>query len=240
MPSPKEVYDAVVWALEAETEPDPDPDSPESANARLSSIATINPDIHDAGGYNRDHKFPGIDVTLDRKTRLDDGGSTGEWMGEFAFDDDGHMTGRIFSKLWRVRLLFNVVMWAGDETHTITGLDDDLESVLSRFDTDLRGDFLRAEDGTALQLRSFTDEGGEMGRGSSSIREYEHEATTVFEQRIAESEYGEIPTVKNVLVPLPEEHHGDPRTSVEDILGDVTQDRIDSEGTSGSGGSSGQ
>jgi len=83
-------------------------------------------------------------------------------------------------------------------------------------------------------LRSFTDEGGGMGRGSSSIREYEHEATVEFEQLIDESEYGSIPTVKNVLVPLPSEHHGDP-TADGEIEGDVPQERIDAEGTSGAG-----
>ena len=229
MASPQEIYEAVVRVLKAETEPDPNPDSPVGANARLSEIATINPDIHDASGRNRQHKFPGIGVTLDRKSRLDDGDATGEWTGEFDFDDNGQMNGRIFSKLWRVRLLFSVVMWSGDSDHTITGLSDDLESVLSRFDTKLRGDFLRKEDGTALQIRSFTDQGGEMGRGSSSLREYEHEVTIEFEQLINENEYGPTPTVENVLVPLPGEHHGDPTTLEDEIMGDVTQDRIDRE-----------
>jgi hypothetical protein len=229
MPSPNEIYNAVVRVLEQETLPDPDPTSSVGADARLSSIATINPDIHDPSGRNRSHQFPGIDITLDRKVRLDSGDATGEWTGEFEFDDDGHLLGRIFSKLWEVRILFNIVMWSGDEKNTITGLSDDLESVLSRFDTKLRGDFLRREDGTALQIRSFIDQGGQMGRGSSSLREYEHEVTVEFEQLINENEYGPTPTVENVLVPLPGEHHGDPTTSEDEILGDVTQERIDRE-----------
>lgn len=233
MPSPKQIYDAVVRALERETDPDPNPGTPTGPNARLSAFSTVNPDIHDASGRNRDHKFPGIDVTLERKRRLDEGDAFGEWTGEFEYDDKGQMVGRIFSKFWRVTLQLSVVMWAGDTDHTITGLDGDLESVLSRFDTNVRGDFLLAEDGTPLQnIKSIADEGGEMGRGSSSIREYDHEATIEFEEIIYErEEFGPTPTINNVLYPRSDEHHAAPETSPGDVVGDVPQERIDIEPT---------
>lgn len=229
MPSPKTLYDSVVRALRAELS-DPDPDTPQGPNGRLSSFAQINPDIHDSGGFNRDLPLPGVDVTLDRKSRLDDGGSQGEWTGEWARDADGNPTGRIFSKLWEVRLLFNVVMWTGDEVHDITGLDEDLSTVLDRFDPDARADFLHDEDGNAIQnIRDFSDEGGEMGRDRSNLREYEHEAIVEFEQRIDEAEeYGPTPTVNNVLVPEPGEHYGGDEFE-DSIEGDVPLDRIETE-----------
>ena len=230
MPNPEQVYDAVVRALEAEVSSDPNPDSPVGADARLSSFAQINPDVHDEGGFNRHLKLPSIDVTLDRQTRQDAGGVTGEWTGEWDFDTNGNPRGRIFAKQWRVRVLFTVFMWAGDDDHTITGLDSDLTSVLNRFDTKLRGDFLVDENGTALQgIQSVTDLGGENARGTSNTRAYDHELEVEFTNRIPESEYGPTPHVANVLFPSPGEHHGDPETPESDIVGDVPQDRIDAE-----------
>lgn len=210
MPTLNQVYEAFVRALRAETTTDPDPSTPEGPNARLASIAQVAADEHAAAERNRQLKYPSIEVSIASDTPLRGEQGMGIWRGRWSYDDAGHRIGRIFETDIRARFQCSVYAHALDDQHDVNDLDDDLRTVITRFNPNHRGAFLLDEDGTPMQnVDTLQNDGGGPRPGQRNRREYERDVVVEFTELTDEAEeYGPTPRIDRAITPIDGESHG--------------------------------